>query len=615
MSEKGHGQNRKNEGRPAGRVGAMMPGEKARNFGPTIKKLIGYLAEYKFRVIIVCLFAVLATVGNTIGLAILGNATDIIVEGIRSGGVDFDRLFKVILFLLGLFGGAWVFAYCQGFIMAKVSQMIIYKLRQQMSEKLDRLPLKYYDKKTHGEIQSRFVNDIETINQSLLNSITQTISSAATVICILVMMISISPIMTVIALLILPASMVIIRLVIKHSQGHFHDQQRYLGDVNGHVEEMYTGHTIIKAFGREKITADEFDEINDKLCESAWKSQFYSGLMMPLTNFVGNLGYVAMCILGGYLAFAGTISIGNIQTFLLYVRNLNQPVQNVANVMNLLQSTAAAAERIFELIEEDEEDDAFGTDSSDKIDFDVTTHKGEVSFRNVRFGYEADSPVIRDFSYVAKPGSRVAIVGPTGAGKTTIVKLLMRYYELDGGDIFIDDHDIVEYSRSDLRALFGMVLQDAWLFSGSIKDNIKYGTPGATDEEVIAAAKAAHIHHFITTLPQGYDTLINEEATNISQGQKQLLTIARAMLADNPILILDEATSSVDTRTERLIQSAMARLMEGRTSFVIAHRLSTIKDADHILVMDNGDIVEQGSHTELLALDGYYAKLYNSQFE
>lgn len=607
-------QRRKPKGGPAGRVGAMMPGEKARNFGPTIRKLIGYLAEYKFRVILVFVFAVAATSLNTIGLAILGNATDIIAEGLMGSGIDFGRLGRVIMILAGFFGTAWVCSFSQGFIMARVSQLITYKLRRRMSEKLDKLPLKYYDSKTHGEIQSRFINDIETINQTLLNSITQTISSAATVICIVVMMLSISPVMTVVALLMLPLSMLIIKVVVGRSQGFFHDQQAYLGDVNGHVEEMYTGHTIIKAFGREDMTTDEFDEINGKLYSSAWKSQFFSGLMMPLTALVGNLGYVAMCVVGGYLAFGGVISIGNIQTFLLYVRNLNQPVQNVANIMNLLQSTAAAAERIFELIEEDEEPDAFGSDKEGKIEFDLSTHRGEVSFRNIRFGYDPEKPVIHDFSYVAKPGSRVAIVGPTGAGKTTLVKLLMRFYELDGGDIFIDHHDITEYSRHDLRYLFGMVLQDAWLFSGTIRDNIAYGKPDATDEEIIRAAKAAHIHHFVSMQPQGYDTPINEEASNISQGQKQLLTIARAMLADNPILILDEATSSVDTRTERQIQSAMAALMKGRTSFVIAHRLSTIKDADHIIVMDNGDIVEQGTHEELLAMEGRYAELYNSQF-
>ena len=594
----------------------MMPGEKAKNFGPTIKKLIGYLAEYKFRIILVFIFTIAATVLNTVGLAILGNATDIIVSGIRKGGIDFDALQKTVLFLAALFGTAWLFSYTQGFMMARASQLITYKLRRQMSEKLDRLPLKYFDEKTHGEIQSRFVNDIETINQSLLNSITQTISGAATVLCILIMMLSISPLMTIVALLILPASWLIIRLVIKHSQGHFHDQQRYLGEVNGHVEEMYTGHTIIKAFGREHQTTEEFDEINERLKESAWKSQFFSGLMMPLTAFVGNLGYIAMCILGGYLAFNNIISIGNIQTFLLYVRNLNNPVQTVANVMNLLQSTAAAAERIFELLDEEEEEDAFGSDDPEKLRFDGVAHNGEVRFSNVNFGYKPGETIIDNFSYTASPGSRIAIVGPTGAGKTTIVKLLMRYYELDGGDIFIDDHNIKNFSRSDLRMQFGMVLQDAWLFSGTIRDNISYGSPeNVTSEQIEQAARAAHIHHYIQTLPQGYDTMINEDASNISQGQKQLLTIARAMLADNPILILDEATSSVDTRTERIIQSAMANLMKGRTSFVIAHRLSTIKDADHILVMDNGGIVEQGSHEELLQENGFYARLYNSQFE
>ena len=606
---------KRNKNGPAGPAGAMMPGEKAREFGRTIRKLISYLAPYKFRIFIVFGFTIAATVLNTIGLAILGNATDIIVDGVKAGALDTGRLGDCVKLLILLFGSAWVFGYTQGFIMAGVSQKVIYTLRKQMSEKLDRLPLKYYDGKTHGEIQSRFVNDIETINQSLLNSITQVISSAATVICIVTMMLIINPMMTIVALMILPISFIIIRVVIAGSQGHFNKQQSSLGEVNGYVEEMYSGHTIIKAFNREDISTKEFDEINDKLYSSAWKSQFFSGLMMPLTALVGNLGYVAMCILGGYLAFKGTISIGNIQTFLLYVRNLNQPVQNVANVMNILQSTAAAAERIFELIAEEEEEDALGSDASCKVKFDEEAHKGEVSFRNVKFGYVDSETIIHDFSYVAKPGNRVAIVGPTGAGKTTLVKLVLRFYELDGGDIFIDHHDIKDYARQDLRHLFGMVLQDAWLFNGSIKDNIKYGNTEATDEEVIAAAKAAHIHRFISTLPDGYDTLINEEATNISHGQKQLLTIARAMLADSPILILDEATSSVDTRTEKLIQSAMANLMEGRTSFVIAHRLSTIKDADHILVIDSGDIVEQGTHEELLAKGGYYADLYNSQFQ
>lgn len=606
---------RNKNGGPSGPAGALMPGEKAKEFGRTIKKLISYLAPYKFRIFIVFGFTIAATVLNTIGLAILGNATDIIVDGVKAGALDTVRLFDCVKLLLLLFGLAWVFAYTQGFIMAKVSQKVIYTLRKQMSEKLDRLPLRYYDGKTHGEIQSRFVNDIETINQSLLNSITQVISSAATVICIVTMMLIINPMMTIVALMILPISFIIIRVVIAGSQGHFNRQQSSLGEVNGYVEEMYSGHTIIKAFNREKISTEEFNEINDKLYSSAWKSQFFSGLMMPLTALVGNLGYVAMCILGGYLAFKGSISIGNIQTFLLYVRNLNQPVQNVANVMNILQSTAAAAERIFELIAEEEEEDALGDDPDGKVKFDEASHKGEVSFRNVKFGYNEGETIIHNFNYVAKPGSRVAIVGPTGAGKTTLVKLLLRFYELDGGDIFIDHHDIKDYARQDLRDLFGMVLQDAWLFNGSIKDNIKYGNINADDEEVIAAAKAAHIHNFISTLPDGYETQINEEATNISHGQKQLLTIARAMLADSPILILDEATSSVDTRTEKLIQSAMANLMEGRTSFVIAHRLSTIKDADHILVIDNGDIVEQGTHEELLDKGGYYADLYNSQFQ
>jgi len=606
----------------------MMPGEKPKDLKGTLHTLLQYLNAYKFRLIVVFVFAIAGTVFNVIAPTVLGDATDIIASGLMKGtGIDFTKLLHYMFFLIGLYGISWLFNFCQGFIMARVSQLVTYRMRKQMSEKIDRLPLKYFDMTTHGEVQSRFINDIETINQSLSQSITQTIASIATIIGILVMMIRISLVMTIVALCVLPLSFGIIKLVVGRSQGHFKTQQNSLGEVNGHVEEMYNGHTIIKAFNREEESIEKFDEINEKLRASAWKSQFLSGIMMPATQFIGNLGYVAICILGGYLAIHGRISIGNIQSFIQYVRQFNQPLQQVANVANLIQSTCAAAERIFNFIDEDEEADAFGSDTADKITVDIpdlsdeaalaaanASGRGSVEFRNITFRYKHDEPVINDFSYKASPGSRVAIVGPTGAGKTTIVKLLLRYYELDSGSIFVDGHDIRDYSRKDLRGMFGMVLQDSWLFSGTIRDNIRYGKMGASDEEIQAAAKAAHIDHFIRTQPRGYDMEINEEASNISQGQKQLLTIARAMLADNPILILDEATSSVDTRTERLIQSAMTQLMKGRTSFVIAHRLSTIKDADHILVMDHGDIVEQGTHDELLARDGFYAGLYNSQF-
>ncbi len=602
-------------GHGGGPAAQMMPGEKAKNFGPTMKRLIGYLAKHKVKVILVFIFAIVSTIFSIIGPTILGNATDEVVKGFMSPlGMNWDSLFTILLTLGIIYGLSFVFSFAQGFIMSKVAQQVTYEMRLQISEKMDRLPLKYFDSRTHGETQSRVINDIETINQSLNQSLTQTITSAATIIGILIMMIRISLVMTLVALVVLPLSTIVIKVVVSHSQGQFKDQQNFLSDVNGHVEEMYTGHTIVKAFNREEDSLETFDDINGKLCNAAFKSQFYSGFMMPLTAFVGNLGYVAVCVLGGYMTLHGKISIGDIQAFIMYVRNFNQPLQQVANVMNMLQSTAAAAERVFDFISEDEEKDAYGTEDTSKAHLDMSAHHGEVSFKDVSFGYEPDAPIINDFSYVVKPGSQVAIVGPTGAGKTTIVKLLMRYYELDGGDIWVDDHDITDYSRSELRSLFGMVLQDTWLFSGTIKDNIRYGKMDATDEEIERAAKAAHIDHFIRTQPNGYDMVINEEATNISQGQKQLLTIARAMLADKPILILDEATSSVDTRTEKQIQSAMTRLMKGRTSFVIAHRLSTIKDADWILVMDHGDIVEQGPHDALLAENGFYANLYNSQF-
>lgn len=602
--KKGHG--------PGGPGAKMMPGEKAKDFKGTMKTLLKYLAPHKFKLAAVFIFAIVSTVFNIISPTILGDATDKVVEGLMGGtGIDFEGLAKILILLLGLYGLSLLFSFAQGLMMADVSQKVIYVFRDRMSVKVDRLPLKYFDRVTHGEIQSRMINDIETVNQTLSVSLTQMITSITTIIGILIMMLRISVLMTLMAVVVLPLSMIVIRLVVSKSQGYFKDQQKYLGSVNGHVEEMYTGHDIVKAFNREEKSEETFCEYNDKLCEAAWKSQFFSGMMMPITNFIGNLAYVAVCLLGGYFAINGRISIGDIQAFIQYVRNFNQPISQVANVANQLQSTAAAAERIFELIDEEEETDI---DAASKFALPAGGVKGEVAFDHVSFGYNADEPVINDFTFNAEPGQRVAIVGPTGAGKTTIVKLLMRFYELNGGSISIDGHDIRDFSRQDLRHMFGMVLQDTWLNSGTIRENIRYGSPDATDEDVERAAKAAHIDHFIKTQPKGYDMEINEEATNISQGQKQLLTIARAFLADAPVLILDEATSSVDTRTEQQIQNAMANLMKDRTSFIIAHRLSTIKDADHILVMNHGDIIEQGTHESLLAQQGFYEKLYNSQF-
>ena len=603
---------RKGPGRPGGPGGRMMPGEKAKDFGKTMKTLIGYLKPYRFRLAIVFIFAIASTVFTIISPTILGDATDKVVEGLMSGmGIDFSGLASILFLLLALYGCSLLFGVVQGWIMADVSQKVIYNLRDKMSTKLDRLPLRYFDSRTHGEIQSRMINDIETVNQTLSVSLTQMITSFTTIVGILIMMLRISVVMTLMALVVLPLSMGVIRLVVSKSQGHFKNQQKYLGYVNGHVEEMYAGHDIVKAFNREEESQQVFEEYNDKLCESAWKSQFLSGMMMPITNFIGNLAYVAVCLLGGYLAINGKISIGDIQAFIQYVRSFNQPIAQVANVANQLQSTAAAAERIFEIIDEEEEVDI---DTAPEEVIDVDHVKGQVAFEHVHFGYTPEETVISDFSFTAQPGQRVAIVGPTGAGKTTIVKLLMRFYELNGGRIMIDGCDITKLSRANLREMFGMVLQDTWLNNGTIRDNIRYGRPDATDEEVEAAAKAAHVDHFIKTQGKGYDMEVNEEATNISQGQKQLLTIARAFLADAPILILDEATSSVDTRTESLIQKAMTSLMQGRTSFIIAHRLSTIRDADHILVLDHGDIIEQGTHEELLAANGFYTNLYNSQF-
>lgn len=610
MADKGTRQKRRRG--PAGGPHGMMPGEKAKDFGGTMKTLISYLRPHGIAVSVVFLFAIASTVFSIVSPTILGDATDEVVKGLMSpAGIDFSALLDILILLIVLYALSFLFSTIQGYIMAGVSQKVTYELRRAMSEKMDRLPLKYFDSKTHGEIQSRVVNDIETVNQTLSQSLTQIITSITMIVGILIMMIRINLLMTVTALIVLPLSMLVIRLIIGKTQRHFKAQQKYLGEVNSHVEEMYTGHTIVKAFNREEASEEVFDEYNEKLYESAWKSQFLSGLMMPLTNFIGNLAYVAVCILGGHLALNGSITIGNIQAFIQYVRSFNQPVSQVANVANLLQSTAAAAERVFELLDEEEEVSDQKADGTPALSRENL--RGSVGFEHVGFGYEEEL-IIKDFNFQVQPGQRVAIVGPTGAGKTTIVKLLLRFYELNQGRITVDGNDIRDYSRKELRGMFGMVLQDTWLFNGTVRDNIRYGKMDATDEEVVEAAKAAHIHHFIMTQPKGYDMEISEEADNISQGQKQLLTIARAILADTPIMILDEATSSVDTRTEALIQQAMANLMKDRTSFIIAHRLSTIRDADWILVMNHGDIIEQGTHRQLLEENGFYANLYNSQF-
>ncbi|MCC0709074.1 ABC transporter ATP-binding protein [Clostridioides sp. ES-S-0190-01] len=590
-------------------------GQKANDFKGTMRKLIAYLSKFKISIILVIVFAIGSASFSIVGPKILGKATTKIFEGLVSKvsggnvGIDFDAIGKILALLLCLYLVSALFSFIQGFIMSGISQKVSYNLRQEISVKLDRLPMKYFDTKTHGEILSRITNDIDTLNQSLNQSMTQLITSVTTMIGVLIMMLSISGIMTLVAILILPISMFVISRIVKKSQKYFRSQQKYLGNVNGQVEETYSGQTIVKAFNREEEAINEFDKLNDSLYNSAWKSQFLSGIMQPLMMFIGNLGYVMVSILGGWLAIKKTIEVGDIQSFIQYVRNFTQPMTQIAQVANLLQSTAAASERVFEFLEEEEEDQVVENAVS------IDGLEGKIDFENVNFGYNSNKTIINDFSVNVKPGQKVAIVGPTGAGKTTIVKLLMRFYDVNSGSILIDGHNIKDFNRSELREMFGMVLQDTWLFSGSIMENIRYGKLNATDEEVIEAAKSAHVHRFIKTLPDGYNMKLNEEASNVSQGQKQLLTIARAILADPKILILDEATSSVDTRTEVLIQKAMDNLMEGRTSFVIAHRLSTIRDADMILVMNEGDIVEQGNHEELLKKGGFYANLYNSQFE
>lgn len=592
----------------------MVPGEKAKNFRGTIKKLVQYMGNYKIGIVVVMLFAVASTVFGIAGPKILGQATTELFNGLvakvsGTGEIDFGKIGEILLFLVCVYLVSAACSFIQSFLMTGITQKICFRFRADISSKINRMPMKYFESRTVGEVLSRITNDVDTLGQGLNQSVAQLISSVATLIGILVMMLSISPVMTLIALVILPVSAALIGIVVKFSQKYFVAQQKYLGDINGQVEEVFSGHNIVKAFNKEEDMVNTFHETNGILYQSAWKSQFLSGMMQPIMGFVGNLGYVAVAVAGGMLAIRGSIEVGEIQSFIQYVRQFTQPIAQVAQVSNMLQSTAAAAERVFEFLGEEEEEVAV----ADPVQ--LPTMEGRVDFSHVQFGYDPDNIIIHDFNCQVEPGQMVAIVGPTGAGKTTMVKLLLRFYDVQKGSIRVDGHDLREFGRSKLRENFGMVLQDTWLFQGTIMENIRYGRLDATDEEVVAAAKAAHAHHFISTLPGGYEMELNEDASNVSQGQKQLLTIARAILADNPIMILDEATSSVDTRTEGRIQKAMNNLMKGRTSFVIAHRLSTIKDADVILVMKDGDIIEQGNHQELLAKGGFYAELYRSQFE
>ncbi len=614
MARRGHG-------------GPGRPAEKAKDFKGTLKKLVHYLGQYHLAIICVMIFTIGSTVFHIVGPKILGKATTEVFNGLVSkvqggAGIDFEKIGRILLLLISLYLISAVFSYIQGFIMTGISQKVAFNLRKELSEKINRLPMNYYDKRTYGEVLSRVTNDVDTLGMGLNQTLHQLITSVATVIGIFIMMLSISPIMTLIAVVTLPVSGILIGIVVKHSQKYFISQQAYLGHVNGQVEEVFGGHNVIKLFNKEETVLKQFEETNEILYQSAWKSQFLSGLMQPVMGFIGNLGYVAVAVLGGYLSIKGSIEVGDIQSFIQYVKQFTQPISQMAQVSNMLQSTIAASERVFEFLDENEEEqksflhatmeDPKTGEVRNVTPDDIT---GKVDFEHVNFGYTRDKQIIHDFNLHVKPGQKIAIVGPTGAGKTTIVKLLMRFYDIDDGSIQIDGHDVQGFDRSELREAFGMVLQDTWLFKGSIMDNIRYGKLEATDEEVMEAAKAAHAHHFVQTLPDGYDMELNEEATNISQGQKQLLTIARAILADNRILILDEATSSVDTRTEVLIQEAMDNLMKGRTSFIIAHRLSTIKNADLILVLKDGDVIEQGNHEELMAQGGFYCDLYNSQFE
>lgn len=600
--------------RRRGPGGGMATAEKAKNFKGSISKLMQYIGRYKIAILAVMIMAAASTVFTVIGPKVLGKATTGLSEGLMkkitgTGGIDFSYIGRILIIVLCLYACSAIFSFIQGWIMTGVSQKVCYRLRKEISEKINRMPMKYFESRTYGEVLSRITNDVDTLGMGLNQSITTIITSVATMIGVLVMMLSISPLMTIIAIVILPISVGLVSFVVKKSQSYFKTQQEYLGHINGQIEETYGGHMVVKSFNKEKDMVDTFDKTNAVLYSSAWKSQFFSGMMQPIMMFVGNLGYAGVALSGGMLAINGVITIGDIQAFIQYVKNFTQPITQIAQVINQVQSMAAASERVFEFLEEEEEEQiAANPVPTDNI-------RGEVEFKHVKFGYKEDQIIIKDFCANVKPGQKVAIVGPTGAGKTTMVKLLMRFYDVNSGEILIDGHNIKDFNRRELRDAFGMVLQDTWLYKDTIMENIRYGKLDATDEEVIAAAKAAHAHHFIETLPGGYNMELNEDASNVSQGQKQLLTIARAILADNPILILDEATSSVDTRTEIQIQNAMDNLMKGRTSFVIAHRLSTIKDADIILVMKEGDIVEQGNHEELLAKGGFYADLYNSQFE
>jgi ATP-binding cassette subfamily B multidrug efflux pump len=597
-----------------GPMGMMRKGEKPRDFKGTLKKLIQYLGQYRLLILFIWLIAIASTVFSIVGPKILGKATTKLFEGVMAkiagtGTIDFTAIGTIILQVLALYLFSSILSYAQGWIMTNVAMNITYRFRRDISQKINRMPFKYFDGTNHGEVLSRITNDVDTVSQTLNQSLTQIITSITTMIGVLVMMFSISWTMTLVALAMIPVSFGIIALIISRSQVFFKRQQDYLGHINGHVEEMYGSHLVVKAFNGEARSVAQFDEINDVLYDSAWKSQFLTGLMFPIMNFVGNLAYVAVCILGGALAAKGAITIGDIQAFIQYVRSFTQPIAQLANISNVLQQTMAAAERVFEFLAEAEE----VPDPTESVA--LAKADGRVDFKNVHFGYNPEKIIIDDFSFYAEPGQKIAIVGPTGAGKTTMVKLLMRFYDVNSGSILLDGHNLKEFTRGDLRCMFGMVLQDTWLFNGTIMENIRYGRSNATDEEVITAAKAAHADHFIRALPEGYQFVLNEETTNISQGQMQLLTIARAILSDPNLLILDEATSSVDTHTEVLIQKAMLDMMKNRTSFIIAHRLSTIRDADWILVMKDGDIVEQGKHNKLLAKNGFYAELYNSQFE
>ncbi len=598
------------------RPGAMVPPQKSKNFNGSIKKLMSYIGRFKIQIVLVMLFAAASTVFSVMGPKILGKATTGLAEGLMAkiqgtGGIDFEYIGRILVFVLAIYAVSAIFNFAQGMLMTGVTQKVCYQLRRDISQKINRMPMKYFESRTYGEVLSRITNDVDTLGQGLNQSITQIITSTATLIGVLIMMLSISPLMTLIALVILPVSGALVSFTVKKSQRFFIKQQEYLGHINGQVEETFGGQNVIKLFNKEQETLDEFNRTNKILYDSAWKSQFFSGMMQPIMAFVGNLGYAGVALCGGILAVKGRITVGDIQAFIQYVKNFTQPIQQIAQVINQVQSMAAAAERVFEFLGEEEEDQA----AANPVDISEHVIEGSVEFDHVKFGYNPDNVIIHDFSANVRPGQKVAIVGPTGAGKTTMVKLLMRFYDVNSGKIMLDGHNVKDYNRRDLRSAFGMVLQDTWLFKGTIMENVRYGRLDATDEEVIAACKAAHADKFIRTLPGGYNMELNEDASNVSQGQKQLLTIARAILADNRVIILDEATSSVDTRTEEQIQNAMDNLMKGRTSFIIAHRLSTIRNADIILVMRDGDIVEQGSHEELLEKNGFYAQLYNSQFE